>query len=332
MKKKRICCRYCGQNIVKKKENGTIRDFCEICGVFLYDNPSPVVSVILLKNRNILLVKRGKKPYKGKWCLPSGFAETGESVEQAALRELEEETGVRGSITGLVDVDSCVNYFYGDLIFLTFEAEQIGGNPQPGDDAVDLRYFPITDIPKLAFGSNIKAVDTYIRNKKDYWAITDSFSLSISGKEEKKKNLLSDKLVGMIEKNSERIAQMWLKDVTVNKSTPHYHRFDPKRLFNRVNRVFSHFGKWLEGSYKGKDIESFYTDLGKCRKKEGFALSEVISALSLSRKHIWEFALSQGIWHKTIDIYMALELEQRIMIFFDKAAFYTSRGYESGAV
>jgi 8-oxo-dGTP diphosphatase len=330
MKKKRKCCRYCGQNIGKKKEDGTIRDFCSTCGIFLYDNPSPVVSVILLKDRDILLVKRGKKPYKGKWCLPSGFAETGESVEQAALRELEEETGVKGSITGLVDVDSCVNYFYGDLIFLTFEAEQIGGNPYPGDDATDLRYFPIMEIPKLAFSSNIKAVETYIRNKKDYWAITDSFLLSIA-EEEKKKNLLSDKLVELIEKNSELIAWLWIKDVTVNKSTPHYHGFDHKRLFTRVNRVFSHFGKWLEGSYKGKDIESFYTDLGEQRKKEGFALSEVISALSLSRKHIWEFALSQGIWHKTIDIYMALELEQRMMLFFDRATFYTTKGYETRA-
>ena len=58
--------------------------------------------------------------------------------------------------------------------------------------------------------------------------------------------------------------------------------------------------------------------------------SEVISALSLIRKNIWEFALSQGLWNETIDIYTALELERRMMLFFDKAAFYLSRGYESG--
>ena len=69
--------------------------------------------------------------------------------------------------------------------------------------------------------------------------------------------------------------------------------------------------------------------MGKTRKMEGFRASEVISALSLIRKNIWEFALSQGMWNSTIDIYIALELERRMMFFFDKAAFYLSWGYET---
>jgi hypothetical protein len=69
-------------------------------------------------------------------------------------------------------------------------------------------------------------------------------------------------------------------------------------------------------------------NLGRKRKKEGFGLSEVISALSLLKKHIWEFALSNGMWSKTIDIYMLLELERRISLFFDKATYYVAAGYE----
>ena len=92
--------------------------------------------------------------------------------------------------------------------------------------------------------------------------------------------------------------------------------------------VLSQFSKWLEGDYMNEDIRTFYHNLGKKRKKEGFELSEVLSALSLSRKHIWEFSLSQGIYVKTIDIYRTLELERRIMLFFDKASHYVSKGYE----
>jgi hypothetical protein len=55
----------------------------------------------------------------------------------------------------------------------------------------------------------------------------------------------------------------------------------------------------------------------------------VLSTLSLIKKHLWEFALSQGMWQKTIDIYMTLELNRRIVIFFDKAVFYTTQGYET---
>jgi hypothetical protein len=54
----------------------------------------------------------------------------------------------------------------------------------------------------------------------------------------------------------------------------------------------------------------------------------VLSTLSLIKKHLWEFALSRGMWQKTIDIYMTLELNRRIVILFDKAVFYTTQGYE----
>ncbi len=330
-KKSRLFCPYCGMHISKKKEGDTLREYCTECRIFFYDNPLPVVSVIIESERRILLVRRKKKPCRGLWCLPSGFAETGETVAEAALRELEEETGVKGRIIAFTDVDSCTNYFYGDLIFLTFEAEQVGGQLMPGDDASDVRFFPAAAMPKLAFRSNTKAVNTYIKLKQEYWNIADSFTLARGDGNDShgRKNLLSDKLVRVIEENSEQICNLWLDDVTVGKSTPGYHHFDRKRLFRRVNRVVSHFGKWLGGGHDEKDIRNFYMELGKERKKEGFALTDVISALSLTKKHLWEFALSQRIWHKTIDIYMVLELDRRITLFFDRAVFYVAVGYET---
>ncbi len=330
-RKKRIFCPYCGGKIIKKKEGDVLREHCPVCKIYFYDNPLPVVSTILEKDRKIVLVKRRNKPYKGMWCLPSGFAEIGESTEAAALRELEEEAGVKAKITNLVDVDSCTNYLYGDLIFLSFEVEQTGGKLVAGDDAIDVKYFPIEKIPKLAFSSNIKAVNTYIKNKLDYWAIVDSFSLSISEKEteDKKKNLLSNKLIKVIEKNSESIADLWVQDVTTNKSTLSYHQFDKQSLFERFQTVISQYSKWLGGDYDKYDVRNFYTKLGEKRRMEGFAVSEVISSLSLVKKHVWEFALSRGMWYKPIDIYKALELERRMMLFFDKGTYWISKGYEN---
>ncbi|MCD4746924.1 MAG: NUDIX hydrolase [Bacteroidales bacterium] len=331
-KKHRKYCPYCGEKISEKKEGDILREYCNICKIFFYDNPLPVVSCILENDRNIILVKRGNKPYKGMWCLPSGFAETGESIETAALRELKEETGVKAGITNLVDVDSCTNYFYGDLIFLTFEVERTGGKLIAGDDAVEVKYFPLNKIPKLAFDSNTKAVNAYIKSKVDYWAIVDSFNLTIEDVKyaEKKKNLLSDRLIDVIENNSELIATLWLKDVTTKKSTYHYQKYEQKDIFERGKKIILQFGKWLEGFINEKDIRNFYFQLGEERKTEGFALSEVMSALILIRKNIWEFALSKGMWQKTIDIYMALELERRMMLFFDRASFYIIRGFETG--
>ena len=327
----RLFCPHCSTKIVKKDENGTLRDWCHACRVYFYENPLPVVSSIVVQERRILLVKRGKAPYKGLWCLPTGFAETGESIEDAALRELEEEAGIKGNILGLVDVDSCTNYFYGDLIFVTYEIEYSGGALRSGDDTVAAKYFLLKEIPKLAFQSNRQAVDTYIKSKLDYWAILDSFSLSLdeSIPAEAKKNLLSDRLVFMIESNAQDIAENCVQDVRSNWSTTGYHAFDNVRLFKRFFIILSQFGKWLGGFYTDNDIRIFYTRVGKERRKEGLPLADVLSTLSLIKKQVFAFTVSRGIWEKTINIYMSLELDRRIMLFFDKVAYYITRGYES---
>ena len=331
-KKKQKYCPHCGNVTTLKNEGEVLRPWCSFCETYFYDNPLPVVSCIHCADRKMLLVKRGNKPYKGRWCLPTGFAETGESIESAALRELEEETGIKGKITNLVDVDSVTSRFYGDLTFITFEVEQTGGFPVAGDDAVEVKYVPINKIPDLPFKSNTKAIKSFIRNKVDYWAIVDSFNLirGANKLEDKKKYFLSDHLIEVIENNADIITQKWVEDVLTKKSTQSYKRLDKKKVFDRGKKVILNFGHWLDGTYADKDIRKFHKELGLKRRSEGFKSSEVISALSLIRKNIWEFALSQGMWNKPIDIYSALELERRMMLFFDKAAFYLSKGYEQG--
>jgi ADP-ribose pyrophosphatase YjhB (NUDIX family) len=326
-KKKRTFCPYCGKHITRNSEEGIVRDFCEACNLFFYENPLPVVSAIVVSDRKLLLVKRGKRPYKGRWCLPTGFAESGESIEEAALRELREETGIEGKIQNLIDVESCTSYFYGDLLFIAFEVEQTGGICLPGSDTVAVRYFPIEAIPRLAFPSNEHAVQTYIRTKAESWAIMDSFAGAIAEDQYGKKgNLLSDRLVEVIEKNVEAIAWNWVRDAQTNVSTSAYHKIEEKKLFNNVYGILSKFCRWLRG-HDG-DVNNFYIKLGSDSRKKGFSLSETLSALSLVRRHIWDFALSRGLWQKTVDIYMVVELETRIILFFDKAAFHTTRGYE----
>jgi ADP-ribose pyrophosphatase YjhB (NUDIX family) len=337
-KRKRLFCPHCGSGITQQYEEGILRDYCEICRLFFYDNPLPVVSTIVADDRQILLVRRANEPYKGQWCLPSGFAEIDESIEEAAVRELEEETGLQARIIDLVDVDSCTNYFYGDLIFLTFEAVNIGGTLSPGSDTVAVKYYPIDRIPALAFDSNTKAIQAYVEDKSDYWAIEDSFSAAVDGRQSRKKSkgLLSDRLVGVIQENKEIIVDSWLKDVATNRSTPTYQSFDKEELSERARSVLSVFSKWAEEIYKDKglrsvDVSSYFIGFGKEKRKEGFELQEVLSALSLKRKHIWEFALYHGISSKKpLDIYMAFEFDRRMMIFFDRATFYTTWGYMDG--
>ena len=331
-KKVRQYCAYCGGVVTEKYEGNVLRSYCKSCNIYFYDNPLPVVSAIVLKKRDLLLVKRKNQPHKGKWCLPSGFAETGESIQAATLRELEEETGIRGEITSFVDTDSVTDQFYGDLIFLTFEVDQTAGTLKAGDDALEASYFSIFDLPELAFKSNAKAIRKYLKSKSEFWAIIDSFKLSVSDVEKShlKPNFLSDILVDVIKENVNIIADRWIKDVKTNRSTPTYHNLPETHLRKRLREDTDQYIKWLTGNYNSDNMIEHYHSLGSKRQSEGFRQSELLSALSLIRKYIWEFALTQGMWQKTIDIYRTLELERRIMLFFDKASYHVCKGFEDG--
>lgn len=312
--------------------DGKTRQVCPQCSEVYYENPLPVASVILAnKHREILLVKRAKEPFKGMWCFPIGFAEIGESIEDAALRELREEAGVEGKIIQLVDVSSHTNVLYGDLLIVTFEVEKIGGEERAGDDALECRYFPVRGMPKLAFDSQEMALKKFIDLKKDLWSIHDSLETFIESTVKNKiiypSTLLSDELVNAVQQNSEKIVDLWLNDITTNPSTRAYHTFNKQDLRSRALFIIGQFESWLKGKKRESEFKEFYSDLGYQRQKDGIPLEELVSSLSLLKKHIWMFTYSFGVWERAVDIYRMFELGERLVYFFDRAAYYLVMGY-----
>jgi 8-oxo-dGTP diphosphatase len=331
MKKKHYCT-ICGKTLEMDFLDGKERQVCSQCREVFYENPLPAATVILPnRHREILLVKRAKDPFKGMWCFPIGFAEVGESIEDAALRELKEETGVDGKITQLVDVSSHKNPLYGDLLIVSFEAEKVGGDEKAGDDASDCRYFPVMSLPRLAFDSQAKAIEKFVELKKDLWNMHDSLETFVEGTIHNKiaypGSLLSDELVNAVQQSSEKIVNLWLSDISTNPSTRAYHSFNKEDLFQRAMFILSHFEAWLKGVKDEDEFKAFYTDLGSERWKNGIPLEELISSLSLLKKHIWMFTYSFGVWEKAVDIYRMFELGERLVYFFDRAAYYTVTGY-----
>jgi 8-oxo-dGTP diphosphatase len=113
--------------------------------------PGIAVDGVLIKDNKILLIKRKNEPFKGKWALPGGFVEYGEKVEEAVLREFEEEVGIKARIKKLLGVYSDpARDPRGHIISIVFllEAE---GEPKAGDDAADAKFFSLDKLPPLAF-------------------------------------------------------------------------------------------------------------------------------------------------------------------------------------
>ncbi len=103
------------------------------------------VSIIVLKPRAVLLVKRGKMPYLGHWSFPGGAIEAGENEEDAARRELREETGLAaGAMTALGEFPVAPEP--GAFIIQVFSGIYTGGEPVAADDAAAAEFAPFDDI------------------------------------------------------------------------------------------------------------------------------------------------------------------------------------------
>jgi ADP-ribose pyrophosphatase YjhB (NUDIX family) len=327
---KRNYCVRCGAPVKEKRIDGVVRAYCQACDTVFYDNPLPVVSsVVVNKNREVLLVLRDREPQRERWCLPSGFVEMNESIEEAVLRELREETGLIGKVVRLLDTVSYRNEFYGDLIWISFEVQRISGQVIPGDDARDARYWPITKTMDLAFPPNVKAIKRYWDYYQESWKMQDSFdSLDMNHKLDTA--IPSHALYKIITRDAHTITENWIADVVQNPTTASYAGFDYDDIYPRAYRVVSQFGQWMLSSPDAMStVWDYYRGVGRKRHEEGFQLSEVLSAMSLTRKHIFAHVLPRGgAWNKKFAMFSAIEFMWRVNLFFDKATYYITLGYE----
>lgn len=117
---------------------------------------SPLVGVgtVILQNGAVLLVKRGSPPSQGKWSLPGGLVGLGESVEAAAVREVEEECGIRVRLLRVADVVDRVTRDPGGRVRYHFVLiDYVGvperGTPRAGSDAAEVRWVPIGEVDGL---------------------------------------------------------------------------------------------------------------------------------------------------------------------------------------
>ena len=114
----------------------------------LWKKPWVTADGIVVIGDQVVLIKRGREPFKGMHALPGGIVEYGERVEECVVREIEEETGLRTKVLELVGVYSAADRDpRGHFVSLAFNLTPIGGRLRGGDDAAEAALFPLERLP-----------------------------------------------------------------------------------------------------------------------------------------------------------------------------------------
>lgn len=139
-------CRECGAALAPADESRPQR--CLRCGHLAYADPKVATGVLVERDGRLLLVRRNHEPAMGRWSFPSGYVDAGEVVEDAAAREVREETGLRVRLTRLLGVYSTADE---QVIFIAYAGEAPEGEAVAGEEAYEVRWFAPEELPVLAF-------------------------------------------------------------------------------------------------------------------------------------------------------------------------------------
>lgn len=160
-------CRACGTAVeyLVPADDNRERAVCPACGTVHYVNPLNVVGTIPVWGDQVLLCRRNIEPRYGLWTLPAGFMELGETTEQGALRETDEEAGARVELEGLFSVLNVVRV---GQVHLFYRARLLDTDFHPGPETIEARLFKEREIPwdALAFRTVRETLLRYFEDRR----------------------------------------------------------------------------------------------------------------------------------------------------------------------
>ena len=144
------------KNKAHKFENTTINmhelstaEKCPTCARHI--NRGTSVDGVIINDDQILLIKRGRDPFRGSWALPGGYVDWNESTEEAVAREIHEEVGLHVTGMRLIGIYSSPDRHPKQVINIAYSVS-VEGNPTAGDDALDWKWFHLHELSaELAF-------------------------------------------------------------------------------------------------------------------------------------------------------------------------------------
>jgi ADP-ribose pyrophosphatase YjhB (NUDIX family) len=162
-------CPTCGSELALHHDGQDHRPHCAGCLRFFYKNPIPAACCFVTKpDGSLLYARRAVEPCLGMWTLPGGFVELDETTEEAALRELQEETNLRATSARLVGVSTKQSPRSGAVLVLGYHIEDWEGEEEmrPDTDASELRFFAPHERPQLPFSTHQELLELFDRGQE----------------------------------------------------------------------------------------------------------------------------------------------------------------------
>jgi ADP-ribose pyrophosphatase YjhB (NUDIX family) len=161
-------CKSCGTAVVYRvPDDGDTREraVCPSCHTIHYENPLNVVGTVPVWDDKVLLCKRNIEPRLGKWTLPAGFMELGETLAQGAARETTEEAGAQFEMQ---DIFSIMNVVRVGQVHVFFRAQLTSDQFDPGHETMEARLFAEHEVPwdEIAFRTVKETLQCYFADAK----------------------------------------------------------------------------------------------------------------------------------------------------------------------
>jgi len=159
-------CPRCKTTLALKDIGRKRRSVCPKCGFIRFRNPSPAVSLLIVKDEQVLLGKRRGDPGRERWATPSGYIEYEDDLLTTAIREAKEETGLDVDLKSVIHVVSSFTSPGYHFLTIYLLAGVVAGELNPGDDLEAVDWFPVAGPwPDLAFQEDVDLLEAYSKTR-----------------------------------------------------------------------------------------------------------------------------------------------------------------------
>lgn len=135
------------------------------------------------------------------------------------------------------------------------------------------------------------------------------------------------KLVDLTQKNADKIAQQWAKDVKTNSKTRSYHDAPEEKIIRQAREFYDNFMMMFFNESPYEQAKEIFEKYAEERYKEGMPLHEALYALILMRRHMWLYAEFQSVFNVEVEHQQAIESLSRTILMFDYIMYVVSRKF-----